>query len=122
MIAKMDKRAMAAVVTLRRLVVGIALAGATASAAQQVPEAGQPVPGLECITTGYDLVLVNNGTNSLAAGTLLSWSVRFVRLEGTHLLTADLLPGSAVHLTGALVSTYLGKPKPCVITQVPQQP
>ncbi len=113
---------MAAVVILRRLVLGLALAGATTAAAQQVPEAGQPVPGLECITTGYDLVLVNNGTEPLAAGTALYWSVRFVRLEGTHMLTADLPPGGSVHLTGALVSTYLGKPKPCVITQVPKQP
>ena len=95
------------------------------AAAQQVPGPFGPAgsapvqsdPGLECITTGYDIVLVNRGTEPLAAGTVLAWSVAFARLKGEYILDRDVEPGRTVHVTGALLTTYLSKPKPCVLTR-----
>ncbi len=100
------------------LIWGVCFCLAFGAAAQQTPVTATPTEsdaGLACITTGYDLVLVNQGTEPLPAGTPLTWRVAFVRLQGTHVLEHEVLPGDTVHLTGALVSTYLSKPKPCML-------
>lgn len=108
--------------TQQWVVLGIWCGLAPAALAQTVPgPAAQPeaAPGLVCVTTGYDLVLINQTAEPLQAGITLVWTVPFVRLQGSHVLDRDLVPGGMVHLTGALVSTYLAKPKPCQLERGP---
>ena len=95
---------------------GPAAGGAGAPQAAPPAEAAEGAAGIACLTTGYDIVLRNEGGAAIPAGTELAWEVPFVRLEGRHRLEGALDPGGRVFLTGALASTYLTRPRPCTVT------
>ncbi|MDH3264840.1 MAG: hypothetical protein OEM24_12700 [Paracoccaceae bacterium] len=101
----------------------ILLLAALAAAPAAAQQADAPAPEGEgegeespviCQVSGYDVVIVNPGTAPLAAGIGVSWSVRFARMEGVHVLDSDLAPGAIHVLTGALGSSYLSTRTPCV--------
>lgn len=82
----------------------------------QTEEAG-PLTALTCQVSGYDVILINGGTEPIAVGTEVKWSVPFARQEGTHTLEKDLEPGSMAFLSGALGSSFLDSSTPCEIGQ-----
>jgi hypothetical protein len=88
-------------VTLGLLVSGAALA--------QEPADG----GVACSVSGYDVIIRNTGTDPIASGMAVNWSVPFARVEGSHALTAVLEPGGRVFLTGALGSNFLSSSAEC---------
>ncbi len=94
---------------------GLGLLGclATASAGAQTLTEAQAESAATCSVAAYDVILKNEGDAPIPAGTVLTWEVRFARLDGTHRLEADLAPGGMVYLTGALVSSYLNPRVPC---------
>lgn len=71
-----------------------------------------PVP-LGCEAAGYDVIVYNEGSEAVPAGTTLDWTVRFARKEGTHTLPADLEPNGREFISGALGSNYLEGSTPC---------
>jgi hypothetical protein len=84
----------------------------TPAGAQSAAETGAQRTAT-CSVAAYDVILKNEGDAPIPAGTVLTWEVRFARLDGTHKLEADLAPGGMVYLTGALVSSYLNPRVPC---------
>jgi hypothetical protein len=84
------------------------LAAISCPAAAQVPPAQEPEEtDVSCLVDGYDVILVNPGTEPLVAGTPIAWSVRFARAQGVHALEKELAPAARHVLTGALGSSYL---------------
>lgn len=93
------------------LVLAIAALG---SGAGQAEEAGTPA-ALTCQVSGYDVILINGGAETIAEGTEIEWSVPFARQEGVHILDRDLEPEAMVFLSGALGSSFLESSTPCEI-------
>ncbi|MDT8857536.1 hypothetical protein RNZ50_21320 [Paracoccaceae bacterium Fryx2] len=93
-----------------RALVAIMTTVLPAMAAAETPILARAVA---CSVAGYDVIFQNVGSETLPVDAVLTWSVPFVRLKGEHVLEAALEPQQRVFLTGALVSTYLGRPKPC---------
>lgn len=80
--------------------------------------------GVACSVSGYDVIIRNTGTDPIASGASVNWSVPFARVEGSHALTAVLDPGGRVFLTGALGSNFLSSSAECVagLAGQPNQP
>lgn len=97
---------------------GLLIAGA--ALAQQEPAD----PSVACRVSGYDVIIRNTGTEPIASGVSVDWSVPFARMEGSHVLTAVLDPGARVFLNGALGSNFLSSSAECVVglTGKPEQP
>ncbi len=87
----------------------------TALAAPIAAQQTGPPASVTCQVAGYDVILVNVGTEPLVKGSEIAWVVRFARMESTHQLTEMLEPGRMVFLTGALGSSYLNTNTPCEI-------
>ena len=68
-----------------------------------------------CQTSGYDVIIFNHGSNAIAAGTQLRWSVPFARMQGDHTLDSALEPGQRAFLTGVLGSSFLGSATQCEV-------
>lgn len=66
-----------------------------------------------CLVAGYDVVLRNEGTVAIPVGTVVTWEVPYVRMDGTHVLASPLDAGGQAVLTAVLGSNYLASPKPC---------
>ncbi|GLQ53955.1 hypothetical protein [Devosia nitrariae] len=114
-------------VTLWLLVSGAALAQEPAGDAPAATTPGQQEPGdpgVVCSVSGYDVIIRNTGTDPIASGAAVNWSVPFARVEGSHALTAVLDPGGRVFLTGALGSNFLSSSAECVAGMAgePDQP
>jgi len=77
-----------------------------------------PVP-IACSVSGYDLIIENTGTEPIASGASVEWSVPFAREAGNHVLTATLEPGGRVFLSGILSPSYLDSGKECVASLGP---
>lgn len=80
--------------------------------------------GVACSVSGYDVIIRNTGTEPIASGSAVNWSVRFARMEGSHVLTAVLEPGGRVFVNGALGSNFLSSSAECVagLAGEPDQP
>jgi hypothetical protein len=63
--------------------------------------------------SGYDVIVHNTGTEAIASGRSVEWSVPFARVDGVHVLTSDLEPGARVFLAGALGSNFLSSKAAC---------
>lgn len=92
---------------------GIALAQEGATLAEPAPAAPG---GVACTVSGYDVIIRNNGTDPIASGASVEWSVPFARKEGSHALTKDLEAGGRVFLAGALGSNFLSSKVECEAT------
>jgi hypothetical protein len=97
---------------MRRAAPAALLLLAAAGAAAQTADA----PPATCRVDGYDVVLINTGTDPLPQGTGFGWSVPFARAEGVHVLEGDLAPGRVIVLTGALGSSFLRTTTECIAT------
>ena len=95
-------------------VVALGLAASGAALAQgETPLAPGDPGGLVCTVSGYDVIIRNNGTDPIASGASVEWSVPFARRDGNHVLTKDLVPGGRVFLNGALGSNFLSSKSAC---------
>jgi hypothetical protein len=92
------------------IIIAAALLGASAVAQDQ---AAIPAGTVTCRVAGYDVVLSNEGPDTVPVGTVVSWDVPFARASGTVALAAELDAGGQAVLTAVLGSTYLAGPKPC---------
>jgi hypothetical protein len=92
------------VVVLTLLLPGAALA-------QEV--AGGDPAALTCTVLGYDVIIRNPGSDPIGSGASLEWSVPFARMEGSHVLTAELEPEGRLFLSGILGSNYLDAGAEC---------
>ncbi len=101
-------------------VVALGLAALDTALAQEGPTPAEPAPtesaGVACTVSGYDVIIRNNGTDPIASGASVEWSVPFARKEGSHALTKDLEPGGRVFLAGALGSNFLSSKAQCEAT------
>jgi hypothetical protein len=66
-----------------------------------------------CEVAGYDVIIRNPGSEPIAAGTKVDWSVPFARKDGKHSLDAPLQPGETIFLSQALGSTFLSAKRAC---------
>lgn len=105
---------------LAGVTVTFALLAASSALAQEEPADA----GVACSVSGYDVIIRNEGTDPIASGASVNWSVPFARMEGSHVLTAVLDPGGRVFLTGALGSNFLSSDAECVtgLAGEPDQP
>lgn len=105
------------VFTLGPLVAGTALAQQKAGDPVQATTPAEQewtAPGaVTCTVSGYDVILHNNGTDPIASGASVDWSVPFARKDGSHVFTKDLEPEGRVFLTGALGSNFLSSKAEC---------
>lgn len=98
---------------LRSVVAGTMIAGLFAGPAlAQAPAE----PGVVCGVSGYDVIVRNEGTEPVAAGTVINWSVKMSRSEGEHTLAEPLEPAGRVFLSGVLGSSFLGSKTACELT------
>lgn len=101
-------------------VIAIGLAASGAALAQEGATPAEPAPaapgGVACTVSGYDVIIRNNGTDPIASGASVEWSVPFARKEGSHALTKDLEPGGRIFLAGALGSNFLSSKAECEAT------
>ena len=74
---------------------------------------GTAEPAVACEVAGYDVIIVNQGSGPIPAGTKVEWSVPFAREQGELSLTKALEPDRPVFLTGALGSSYLTSDTDC---------
>ncbi len=81
------------------------------AAASETPPA-TPL-SVQCEVSGYDVLLINSGTEDLPTGTVIAWSVERARSAGQETLTRPLSPDRFVLLTGANGESYLGTGVPC---------
>ncbi len=86
----------------------IAITGPACAQAQGATE-----PVVACEVAGYDVIIVNQGSGPIPAGTKVQWSVPFAREQGELSLTRALEPERPVFLTGALGSSYLTADTDC---------
>jgi len=94
---------------------GTSLCLVTAAVDAQEREAAT-AGGLRCMANGYDVVVINEGSAELEAGTVVEWSVSSVRVGGEVTLDEGL-PASGSHfLTAALGSNYTNPRVKCVVT------
>lgn len=67
-----------------------------------------PITKVECVVQGTptefpdDIHLKNAGTATITKGTKISWAVPNTSRKGTYTLTADVVPGSGVFMSGVL--------------------
>lgn len=97
--------------TLLAKVATLTLSAATLGAA--FAQTSDGVPPVVCKVSGYDVIVSNAGDVPIAAGTRITWSVRFARRQGEYALASDLQPGISVFLSGALGSNFLDSDRPC---------
>jgi hypothetical protein len=74
---------------------------------------GEPAV-LTCAVSGYDVIIRNIGAEPIASGASVVWSVPFARMEGSHVLTAELEPEGRLFLSGVLGSNYLDPGAECM--------
>lgn len=78
------------------------------------PLAAAEPAAVACEVSGYDVLIRNTGTKTIPAGTVLNWSVPFVRQGGEHVLAEPMLPDGAVFLSAILGSDFLHPAIECV--------
>ncbi len=94
-------------------VVGVGLVVVGAVCWAQDMAAAQPGIEIECVTSGYDVVLNNSTSQTLEPGQVIAWTVRFVRRSGEFVLEGPVAPGENIFVSGGLGSDYLSSPQPC---------
>jgi hypothetical protein len=94
--------------------VAAALMAAGAGVAQDTDDTGAAAGiVLGCTVSGHDVVLTNTTEAAIPAGTLLTWSVPFVRMEVTAVTEDDLPPRRTFFMTSVLGANYLRGTTPC---------
>lgn len=103
--------------------IGVILAGLTALllGGDAGAYTAEPVQGLVCLATGYDVTLHNDSEVAIEAGTEVEWRVPFTRTTGTYTLRATLEPGARINLTGVMGSDYLVGDSRCEVSLVSEK-
>jgi hypothetical protein len=103
----------------RGVVVSLTLLAPFAAFAE---DGAEDAPVVACTVSGYDLIIHNRGTDTIASGISVGWSVPFARKQGSHTLAADLEPAGRVFLSGILSPSWMEPGGDCVATIAAEEP
>ena len=89
--------------------------GLLAGSAFAQPQAKEPEGQLRCMVNGYDVVLINDSSEEIPAGTVVAWSVPRVRVGADYSFSRPLPPSQSHFMTAVMGANYTSPRVECEV-------